>query len=170
MLLMGIDIATGLLAAAIAKNVSSTTAYEGMVRKAIMLLLVGLGVILEPYAQEVPLGKMLALSFTIVEVLSIVENAARAGVPIPNALREFLVKLRSSNATDTITSGSGSNNNNGSVVNVAHANQVEVHESRPAIIPEVVEKRGDSVVIRGNETAVKLTPEAVAEVITTKGQ
>lgn len=124
-LLMGIDIITGILAAGIAKTVSSTTAYEGMVRKAIMLLLVGLGVILEPYAQEVPLGKMLALSFSVVEVLSIIENAARAGVPIPEVLRDFLIKLRSNNGT--LPKNDKTTN---SVINVNHADQLDVHDNQ----------------------------------------
>lgn len=161
-LIMLLDVVSGILAACMAKNVSSTTCWGGMIRKAIMLIIVGLGVILEPYAQDVPLGKMIALCFTVVEGLSILENAARAGVPIPLVITDTLDKLKE---TTSNRRGSGNNSNNsGNVVNVAHAQNVDIHDTRP--VTEVIQ-RGDSVIIKGSANEVVLTPEAVAQIVPT---
>ncbi len=95
LLIMALDVAVGLCAAFITRTVSSTISHRGMVRKVIMLLLVGVGAVLDPYAGGIPLSKMVAMCFLVTEGISIVENAARAGVPIPKPLYDVLQKLTS---------------------------------------------------------------------------
>ena len=95
MLIMALDVAVGLCAAIITRTVSSTISHRGMTRKVIMLLLVGVGAVLDPYAGGIPLSKMVAMCFLVTEAISIIENAARAGVPIPKPLYDVLQKLTS---------------------------------------------------------------------------
>lgn len=94
MILMGLDILIGLCAAIITKSVSSTISQRGMTRKVIMLLLVGVGAVFDPYAGGIPLSKMVAMCFLVTEGISILENSARAGVPIPQPLYDVLQKLK----------------------------------------------------------------------------
>ena len=48
---------------------------------------------MEPYAAGLPLGRLVAVFYTVTEGLSILENLSRAGVPIPQQLRDALEKL-----------------------------------------------------------------------------
>lgn len=97
LLVMMLDVVTGLIAAFITKTLSSSTGYTGVGRKVIMLMAVAMGVILEPFTNGIPLGKLVAVFYTLTEGLSVVENMARSGVPIPTVLAETLEKLRTSN-------------------------------------------------------------------------
>ena len=91
-LLMMIDIISGTIASYIHKTISSSASWVGMNKKALMLLAVATGSILEPFAGDVPLGKMVAVFYSITEGWSILENLGRAGVPIPEALLETVSK------------------------------------------------------------------------------
>lgn len=100
-LLIAVDYATGLLAAAVTKTVSSNASFDGLMRKTLIMLFVAMGEILEPLILattqlpiKVPLGEALALFFCINEAISITENAARANLPVPKWLRELLVKAQ----------------------------------------------------------------------------
>ncbi|HXF08993.1 MAG TPA: phage holin family protein [Candidatus Acidoferrales bacterium] len=91
-ILMAIDIATGLLAAYVRRNLTSDVSFRGMARKAIVLLIVAGGAWIEP-AVELPIGEAVAGFYAAHEGLSILENAARSGLPIPEVLRDALAKL-----------------------------------------------------------------------------
>lgn len=121
LLIMGLDVAVGLCAAVITKSVSSTVSHRGMVRKVIMLLLVGVGAVLDPYAGGIPLSKMVAMCFLVTESISIIENAARAGVPIPKPLYEVLQKLTSNEKAAIFPNGQPQ------TVNIRRAGLVDIH-------------------------------------------
>lgn len=89
---MAADLLTGLLAGYITRKLSSDVSFRGLAKKAIVLVLVAVGRLLEP-AVGLPLGDVVAGFYLVHEGLSILENAARAGLPVPQALREALVKL-----------------------------------------------------------------------------
>lgn len=103
LLLMMLDVMTGLIAAFIEKTLSSTASWRGMGRKVIMLSAVGMGMALEstPYSAGIPLGRLIAVFYTVTEGLSIMENMARSGVPIPQALRDALAKIGSGDKAST---------------------------------------------------------------------
>lgn len=124
LLMMAVDVVIGLLAAIATSTISSTISHKGMIRKAIMLLLVAVGCILEPFSGGLPTSKLIAMAFIVTEFISIIENSARAGVPIPKPLYDILQKL-TSNEKAAI-----SPNQVSSSVNVGHANYVDVHETR----------------------------------------
>lgn len=93
--LMGIDIVIGFIAAFKKKTLSSTISHVGMSKKAIQLLLIAVGRVLEPYTSGMPVGSMAASAFCVTELVSIIENSARAGVPIPQWLIDALQKVKS---------------------------------------------------------------------------
>lgn len=94
---MILDYVTGVLAAYIspALRLNSSRGLKGICKKIMILLLVVLAHELER-ASGVPAVQSVVVWFFIGnEGLSIIENAAKAGVPIPNKLRETLEQLSS---------------------------------------------------------------------------
>ncbi len=96
-LLMVIDIVSGMLVAIQGKTLSSSTAFKGMTKKAMALLLIGAAGAIEVYAVtlvgEVPIQATVAGFYCGSELLSVVENAALAGLPVPKVLRDVLAKI-----------------------------------------------------------------------------
>lgn len=122
MLMMLADSLTGICAAVIAHKLSSTISYQGMIRKVVMLLLVAVGYVLEPYAGGLPASKLVALCFIVTELISILENTSKSGVPIPKALIAVLVKLKTS---EYISEGKSA------TVSITQANNVDIRTDQP---------------------------------------
>ena len=97
------DILTGVAAAFVTKTVSSDMSYKGMTRKAIMWMIVGVAGAVNHISSEIPVMKLTAGFYCFMEGLSIVENAGRAGVPIPAVLKDSLSKLNPTDTTATTT-------------------------------------------------------------------
>lgn len=91
-ILMLLDIATGVLAAFVNREISSNVSARGIAKKSIVLILVAAGVLLEPVV-NLAIGKAIAGFYAMHEGLSIIENAARAGLPVPQVMRDALRKL-----------------------------------------------------------------------------
>jgi len=92
--LIMLDIFSGLLAAYVGKELSSAASYRGMMGKALILAVVASGRVIEIVVPGVPWGQVLAIFFCVTEAISIAENAARAGAPIPKQWMDVLRKLR----------------------------------------------------------------------------
>lgn len=122
MALMAADVLIGLCAAGIAQKISSTVSQVGMLRKAVILLLVGVGAVLEPYANGLPLSKMIAVGFSVTELISILENTHRCGLPVPKPLVDMLAKLRNDQKSFTA-------NTDNKTFNVQNASNIEVNMS-----------------------------------------
>lgn len=96
---MGIDIASGVLVAIGLRQLKSDTSLKGCTKKAMILLLVVMAELLEHVAAGVahtgnlPIGEAIAAYYLAHEGLSILENAARLGLPVPRVLRDSMVKL-----------------------------------------------------------------------------
>lgn len=95
---IALDVLTGLSAALVAKRVTSAASWRGMLRKVIMLFIVAFAALLQLLEQfrDFPLAGMVCLCFTVTEGISIAENAALAGVKMPDVLRERLKVLHDS--------------------------------------------------------------------------
>ena len=93
LVLMCLDMVTGILRALIDGELSSDIGYQGVTRKALTLAIVVTGHIIEPVI-GVQLGALVATFYAAIEVISILENAAAVGVPIPAALRDALEILQ----------------------------------------------------------------------------
>lgn len=92
--LMLLDIITGLIAAFVSKVLCSTASYRGMMGKVQILGLVATAMLMELIIPNVPWGTFVAIFFCVTEAISITENAANSGVPIPKPWVDALKKAR----------------------------------------------------------------------------
>ena len=89
-----LDYFTGLLAAGVRRELSSEIGFKGIAKKACIFILVGLANIVD--TQVIGNGSAIraALISSIVEVrLSILENSAIIGLPVPEKLKDMLLQL-----------------------------------------------------------------------------
>jgi toxin secretion/phage lysis holin len=91
---MALDVLTGFCAAFITKKLDSTVSWVGMVRKAVMFIIIGFCLAIDHLARSSHIAQIVAVFFIGYEGLSLIENAGRCGVPLPPALGEALVKLK----------------------------------------------------------------------------
>ena len=94
---MVIDYITGVLAAYINPHMAlnSQKGFKGICKKIIIILLVALAHELDKMTGQLLVQTMVVWFFIGNEGLSIIENAAKAGLPIPQKLRETLEQLAS---------------------------------------------------------------------------
>ena len=92
---MLIDYVSGVIAAYInpALTLNSQRGFRGILKKIMILLLVSLGHVLDTAMHQQIICIAVTYFFLGNEGLSIVENAAKAGVPIPTKLRDQLEQL-----------------------------------------------------------------------------
>lgn len=90
-----VDYITGVMCAVADKNLSSAVGFKGICRKILIFLLVGLANILD--AQIIGTGSVLrtAVIFFYIsnEGVSLLENAAHLGLPIPGKIKAVLEQL-----------------------------------------------------------------------------
>ena len=90
-----IDYITGVLCAIADKKLSSKVGFKGICRKVLIFILVGIGNILDIYV----LGGTGVLRMAVIffylsnEGVSLLENAAHLGLPIPERLKSVLEQL-----------------------------------------------------------------------------
>lgn len=90
-----IDYATGLLRASIARRLSSAAGLRGLVKKVLTILLVLTAHLLVKATNLAwDFSMTIAGAFVANEVISITENCADAGVPIPPALLDVLLRAK----------------------------------------------------------------------------
>lgn len=99
--LMFLDILTGFIAAWINRDVDSSYSYRGMLKKAQMLLMVAAAMMFEFIYPDIPWAKIIAGFLCLTELISIVENMGRSGIPLPKQLKDTLKKLRENDETAT---------------------------------------------------------------------
>jgi toxin secretion/phage lysis holin len=92
--LMFADIVTGFFKAFVKKVVSSSFGREGVSVKLGILIALGLCYALEPYAGGLPLSGAGLGFYIYTESVSVVENLAEIGVPIPPRLKEVLLVMQ----------------------------------------------------------------------------
>ncbi|WP_311194430.1 phage holin family protein [Selenomonas noxia] len=100
--LMVIDYMTGMLAAYINPNMKldSRKGFRGIAKKVMILLLISLAHFVD-LATGQTVAQIIAIWFFLGnEGLSILENAANAGLPVPNKLRETLEQLSKEKGAD----------------------------------------------------------------------
>ncbi|UQZ34617.1 holin [Paenibacillus sp. PK3_47] len=93
--LMCFDYATGVMGAFRTKTVSSDVMFWGGVRKAVVLFVVGLCSLMDDWVQPgAPIFRTAAIYFYAGrEGLSVVENLGVLGIPLPQAMKDFLLQL-----------------------------------------------------------------------------
>lgn len=99
-ILIVVDYVTGVISAAYEKKLSSAIGYKGIIKKVIMLLVVGVAVALQRILpQGLPLREMTILFFIANEGLSVLENAAKV-IPLPKKLKNVLLQLKDKSEGD----------------------------------------------------------------------
>ena len=93
--LSGLDYLTGVLCAVLEKKLSSAVGFRGICRKALIFVLVGVGHVLDTRVA----GSGAAMRTAVIcfylsnEGISLLENVARLGLPVPERLKEALKQL-----------------------------------------------------------------------------
>ena len=90
-----IDYITGVMCAITDKNLSSSVGFKGICRKVLIFTLVGIGNIVDVYVlgQGGVLRTAVIFFYLSNEGVSIMENSAHLGLPIPAKLKEVLEQL-----------------------------------------------------------------------------
>jgi toxin secretion/phage lysis holin len=90
-----VDYSTGFIAGGVEKNLSSKIGFKGIAKKVMMFMLVAVGNLV-----DLSIGKGHVFRDAIIffyiwnEVLSIIENAGRIGLPVPEQLRSAIEILK----------------------------------------------------------------------------
>ena len=97
-----IDYITGVMCAITDKNLSSSIGFKGICRKGLIFTLVGIGNIVDVYVlgQGGVLRTAVIFFYLSNEGVSILENSAHLGLPIPEKLKEVLEQLHERGGDD----------------------------------------------------------------------
>ena len=97
-----IDYITGVMCAITDKNLSSAVGFKGICRKVLIFTLVGVGNIVDVYVlgQGGVLRTAIIFFYLSNEGVSIMENTAHLGLPIPAKLKEVLEQLHERGGKD----------------------------------------------------------------------
>ena len=94
-----IDYVTGVVCGIITKALSSKTGFKGIFKKVLILVLVGIGHLLD--SQMIGSGSTVRTAILFFycanEGVSILENCAALGLPVPKKLQSILAQLRTDN-------------------------------------------------------------------------
>ncbi|ODM25505.1 holin [Clostridium sp. Bc-iso-3] len=97
-----IDYITGVMCAITDKKLSSSIGFKGICRKVLIFTLVGIGNIVDVYVlgQGGVLRTAVIFFYLSNEGVSILENSAHLGLPIPEKLKEVLEQLHDRGGDD----------------------------------------------------------------------
>ena len=90
-----IDYVTGLMVAVLERKLSSEVGFRGIFKKVLVFTFVGIGNIIDVYLLKNGSAIRTAVIFFYVsnEGISIIENSAKIGLPIPQKLKDILEQL-----------------------------------------------------------------------------
>ena len=103
--LMTLDYVSGVMCAIIDKKLSSAVGFKGICKKVFILMLVGVAHIIDLHV----VGTGSALRGAVIcfymsnEGLSLLENAAHVGLPIPDKLKDILSQLHDKDRKEELT-------------------------------------------------------------------
>lgn len=99
MAFMILDYATGLLRGAINKELSSDVGFRGLARKMLILIVLIVAVCLDRLSNTGTwvFRTMVAYFYIANEGISIIENSASLGLPIPDKIKDALMQLKEGN-------------------------------------------------------------------------
>lgn len=117
LIVMALDWLSGVAASLfVEKNLSSRIGFKGAMKKVSLILVVAVGIVLEQAMKStipegirqsypLPLAKLVAGWFLFNESLSVLENAKRCGVPLPNFLSKSLRETINNISNISLTGG-----------------------------------------------------------------
>ena len=91
-----IDYATGVAVAVMQKTLSSEVGWKGLLKKAVILLIVSLATLLDRLLEgsNGAVRAAVCLFYIANEGISVLENTARLGLPVPERMRAALAQLK----------------------------------------------------------------------------
>ena len=94
-----IDYITGVMLAVINKKISSEIGYKGIFKKVLIFALVALGNIIDQHiiGSGSTLRTMIIMFYLSNEGISILENTAKIGLPLPQKLKDVLQQIGDEN-------------------------------------------------------------------------
>lgn len=97
-----IDYITGVMCAIADKSLSSGVGFKGICRKVLIFAMVGIGNIIDVQVLGTPGVLRTAVIFFYLsnEGVSILENSAHLGLPVPDKLKEVLAQLHNRGGND----------------------------------------------------------------------
>lgn len=102
LILMTLDYITGVLKAIYNKELSSEIGFKGIIKKMLIIIIVGVAVIVENNFGVPAIREIVIMFFAINEAISLLENASQMGLPIPDKLKEVLLQLRDKNTENKV--------------------------------------------------------------------
>ena len=101
LIIMAFDYLTGVVASYKTKTMSSSIGYYGLIKKASIFIVVILAAQIDRIIGNSNhiFRNCTAISFTVNDAISILENIGRTGIKFPIFLRNALIKLQQSNDT-----------------------------------------------------------------------
>lgn len=97
LILMLLDYVSGIIAAIYNKQLNSEIGYKGIMKKFAIIICISVARqidILDLYDSKILIRPLVVMFFTINEILSILENLAKTGIPIPEVMNHTLQKSR----------------------------------------------------------------------------
>lgn len=92
--LMFLDYATGLWIGYITATLNSKRAYKGINKKVIILVIICCSALMSKLIPNLGIRNLVIIFYVATEILSIVENASKLGVPIPAKLKKALEQCK----------------------------------------------------------------------------
>lgn len=90
-----LDYISGIIKAFVLKNLSSSIGFKGILKKVGVLVVVALAVLIDRVTGESGAIRTLVIYYFVAnEGLSIIENLAQAGLPIPKVIKDALKTLK----------------------------------------------------------------------------
>ena len=98
-----VDYITGIMGAVVDKKLSSAVGFKGIFKKVLIFTLVGIANIVDVQVLETPGVLRTAVIFFYLsnEGVSMLENAAHLGLPVPDAIKTVLEQLHDRSNTTT---------------------------------------------------------------------
>lgn len=94
LIFMVLDYITGLICGFYNKKLNTKRAYKGLRKKMLIWIIIGCATLLSYIIKEVALRNVIIMFYVATEFLSIIENAAQMGVPIPEKLKQALEQCK----------------------------------------------------------------------------
>lgn len=94
-----LDYATGVLQAICTKSLNSTVSFYGIFKKILLFVPVAVGYQVDQLTGQEVFRNLAIWFYLASEALSIFENVVRAGVPVPEKLKEALQQIGKGSAT-----------------------------------------------------------------------
>lgn len=103
---IALDYVSGIIKAFVLKQLSSTVGFRGILKKVGILVVVALAVLIDRVTGESGAIRTLVIYYFVAnEGLSIIENAGKAGLPIPHSIKEALQALKKQGDKDDMATG-----------------------------------------------------------------